>query len=160
MPCFFESFSPKGSSPDCKFNDERVVISFQKKEKDGITDIEIEESGIFAIVVEAKRGFNLPGNTQLQKYANDLNLKAKGTKLILTLSDSHYKVAKSAVPEVLDGIPIKHIRYNDVFAIANRSLPSSNKKEQTLLQELTKYLKGVINMRDLHSNTVYVVPLS
>src|SRR5262249_40377651 len=47
-----------------------VVIRLQQiEEHGGITDIEIESPGEFFIIVEAKRGWNLPDLTQLQLYA-------------------------------------------------------------------------------------------
>jgi hypothetical protein len=47
-----------------------VEIRLQHLEKDaGITDIEIESWGEFFIIIEAKRGWNLPGKAQLEKYA-------------------------------------------------------------------------------------------
>jgi hypothetical protein len=51
-----------------------VVIHFQRHEsigdEAGRTDIEIESPGRFHIILEAKRGWPLPGLAQLTKYAN------------------------------------------------------------------------------------------
>jgi len=50
---------------------ENVVIRLQQHEKNGgITDIEIEDPGGFFIIVEAKRGWNLPSRQQLATYAD------------------------------------------------------------------------------------------
>lgn len=49
---------------------DRIVIRLQQYEKQaGITDIEIESPGEFFLIVEAKRGWNLPGQKQLETYA-------------------------------------------------------------------------------------------
>jgi hypothetical protein len=48
----------------------KVVIRLQQVEKDGgITDMEIESPGEFFVIVEAKRGWNLPSLKQLETYA-------------------------------------------------------------------------------------------
>lgn len=159
-PEYLKLFLAKVLPPNISFDLGNVDIAFQKKEKDGITDIEIEQDGVFAIVIEAKRGFNLPGKNQLQKYADDLNGRIKGHKYIATLSDSMCAVAQATIPSSLDGISIKHIRYEDLRQLAQDSIRNSNRVESALLKELIQYLKGVINMRNLHSNTVYVVPIS
>lgn len=158
-PEYLKLFLTKFLTPDCLFELENVDVAFQKREKDGITDIEIEQDGVFAIVIEAKRGFNLPSKEQLQKYADDLNGRTKGFKLIVTLSDSICAVAQATIPPSLGGIPIQHMRYDDLRKLAQDSIGGSNRVESALLNELIQYLKGVINMRNLHSNTVYVVPI-
>ena len=159
-PEYLKLFLTKVLPPNISFDLGNVDIAFQKREKDGITDIEIEQDGVFAIVIEAKRGFNLPGKNQLQKYADDLNGRTKGFKFIVTLSDSMCAIAQATIPPSLEGISIKHMRYDDLRQLAQDSIRGSKPVESALLEELIQYLKGVINMRNLHSNTVYVVPIS
>ncbi len=66
-PSFLLEFLQKIGSPPANTN--TVQIRLQHHETNGgITDIEIESSGRFYVIVEAKRGWNLPDRRQLEKY--------------------------------------------------------------------------------------------
>ena len=48
-----------------------AVIRYQEYEKDGgITDLEITDNQKFYIIIEAKRGWMLPGESQLKLYSD------------------------------------------------------------------------------------------
>lgn len=137
-----------------------ITITYQQIQEEGVSDIEIYYPGMFHIIIEAKIGFNLPSHTQLNKYANDLNSTNEPLKLIFTLSDSHFIEAESKINSEINNIPIKHIRYQTIFELIEDSIPDSNNQSKRMLNELKKFLKGVISMQDSHSNTVYVVPIN
>lgn len=139
---------------------ELLSITYQQAQEDGISDIEIIQPGIFHIIIEAKRGFNLPTHTQLKKYANDLNNSIENEKYIWTLSDNLIIDAKTKLDNKIENIQINHITYENILEIIEHSLFTSNNIQKKLLCELSKYLKGVINMQNLNSNVVYVVPIS
>lgn len=145
-------------------NMDDVEISIQTYDKlAGITDIEIQDGKNFYIIVEAKRGWSLPGQEQLQKYANRETFKksAAVNKRIITLSEcsrsyaDHYLAVKD-----INGIPIIHVAWKDIYDYAEAAHQSSSNAEKRLLNELKIYLRGLTTMQNQTSNEVYVVSLS
>lgn len=137
-----------------------LIITYQQTQEDGISDIEILYPSKFHIIIEAKKGVNLPSPSQLTKYANDLNKTLEPIKLICTLSDSQYIQASSLIPREISGVPIKHSMYSKIINLIDKSKVSAKSYTKRILDELKEYLKGVVSMQDNHSNTVYVVPLN
>ena len=138
---------------------ETLLVTYQQTQEEGITDIEIIVPGKIRIIIEAKKGFNIPSVDQLNKYASDLKKSSETYTYLWTLSDSLYIEAFKRLPQSVNEIHINHITYETVLKIAEKAQNSSNRSQKNLLVELIKYLKGIINMHDLHSNTVYVVPI-
>lgn len=137
-----------------------ALIYCQNTQYEGITDIEIFQIGFYHIIIEAKCGFSLPSKKQLQKYANDLNKEGLSQKFIWTLSDVMPESANQRSAKSIDGIPIKHITYLEIFDLANKSITSSSNKCKEILRNLNIYLGGIIGMKNIHSNSVYVAPIS
>ena len=133
------------------------------QEKGGITDIEIESPGDFYVIIEAKKGWQLPGKTQLQKYANRRTFKDSQAplKLIFALSECGQEYAKAHL-EVCEvsGVPVKLVSWKDMAKLANAARSASSHSEKRILDELLKYLRGLMSMQNLDSNWVYVVSLS
>src|SRR5207302_8781112 len=76
----------------------KVVIRLQQTEKDaGITDIEIESPGEFFVIVEAKRGWNLPSLSQLETYVRRASFSASplATRRLVVLSECSNEYAGS-----------------------------------------------------------------
>lgn len=123
----------------------------------GFTDIEIF-TGEQTLVVEAKRGWDLPTESQLRKYLPRLNLT--GGK-ILVVSECTESFAKDRLPNALDGVPIEYWRWH---RFVEEAITSADKtkgiREKQLLRQLVRYLKGVMTIQDVESNRVYVVSLS
>ena len=66
---------------------EKIRINYQVSEKEkGITDLEITDDALFYAIVEAKRGWNLPGANQLTLYYDRSNFSnsAVQNKAIIT----------------------------------------------------------------------------
>jgi hypothetical protein len=138
---------------------EEVNIICQNEVENGLTDIEIYQNELFRLVFEAKVGYQIPMFEQIHKYAKSLNGRNWKYKKIVTLSDSLSEEAKNYLGSLIDGIPITHMRFQDVINIAEKASQESSHSEKHILKELITYLKGGTNMIDKHSNTVYVVPL-
>lgn len=99
-----------------------VIIRLQQHETTGgVTDIEIEMPGEFYLIVEAKRGWNLPTRTQLEKYANRKSFKSSGAaiKRLIAFSEcsQEYAALHLEVREVR-GLRIEPLSYKDVVALA------------------------------------------
>lgn len=146
-----------------RFEHDDVEISVQKYDKGtGITDIEINDSKEFYIIIETKRGWILPRKEQLLKYSDRESFRksrAKNKKIV-TLSECSRDYANHHL-EIKDanGIPIKHVSWKDVHDFAEIAYSSASNSEKRLLRELQLYLRGLVTMQNQTSNEVYVVSL-
>ena len=142
---------------------ENVTIRLQHSEKDaGITDIEIESPGEFFIIVEAKRGWNLPGKTQLEKYAAVewfFGKQAVSIKiLVLSECSREYALMHLAATKINE-IEISPISWKTLPRSRNKARQGSTHAEKRILTELLTYFGGLMNMQNVDSNWVYVVSL-
>lgn len=129
----------------------------------GITDIEVTDHKNFHIIIEAKRGWILPGSDQLTKYSvrEDFAKAALAHKHIVSLSECNQAYAKSHLPFAkVNGIPVSHLSYREVYQMAQAAYTTSNHEQKHLLREFCVYLRGLMTMQKLDSNMVYVVALS
>ncbi len=100
---------------DC--NPERIRINYQVAEKDkGVTDLEITDDELFYAILEAKRGWILPGANQLSLYydRSAFSKSLAKNKAIITMSECSLEYANEYLPfKEIKGIPIRHkIRKN------------------------------------------------
>jgi len=133
------------------------IIRLQEHGKDkGYTDIEIEDDDIH-VIVEAKRGWNLPSLGQLEGYAGRIGKRKKYIG-ILVLAECTHEYAQSTLEfRSIRGIPVVFMNWRDIERISHISGGTYGEKQ--LMQQLRTYLRSVVNMRDQRSNVVYVVPL-
>jgi len=158
-PSFLSAFVQKVTGHRIKASGTQIRL--QKYETDGgFTDIEIDASEVY-IIVEAKRGWNLPKREQLEKYASRFQHSSALHKSLVVLSECtqeyaelHLDVHKSG------GVPIQPISWKDVTAIAEEARQNGSNAEKRLISELSTYLRGVTTMQKLDSNLVYVVALA
>lgn len=138
-----------------------VTIRLQDYRKtQGITDIEIRMPGEFYVVVEAKKGWSLPGVRQLKKYARRFCNDGYRTRRILVLSECSAKYAEDHLEcRNVRGIPVQAISLKAVAQVARQALSKGNHREKRLLREMLSYLGRVTTMQDIKSNWVYVVSL-
>ena len=143
---------------------ENISIYNQRYDSEtGITDIEITDHQNFHIIIEAKRGWILPGAEQLTRYSlrKDFCKARCAYKNIVTLSECSQTYANEYLPfHEVNGIPVRHLSYRDVFWLARQSYERSNNEQKHLLTDFCDYLKGLMTMQNLRSNMVYVVSLS
>lgn len=146
-----------------KANSQGVVTRLQQREKEGgITDIEVELPDHFYIIIEAKRGWILPDLSQLKKYADRVTFKTCNApfKCLVVMSEfgREYAKANLGLSEV-KGIRVEYISWKDMAVLAKESRPKGSYAEKRLIDELIRYLGGLINMQQGDSNWVYVVSL-
>ena len=147
-----------------KGNVDNVMIRLQEHETPGgITDIEVEMQGEFYLIVEAKRGWNLPTRTQLERYANRNSFKSSiaTIKRLIALSECspEYAARNLEVREV-SGLRIDPLSYRDLVTFAKAAYRDGSHTEKHLLDELLTYLGGIMTMQQINSNKVYVVALA
>ena len=143
---------------------DNVIIRVQQYETSGgITDIEVEMPGEFYLIVEAKRGWNLPTRAQLDRYANRISFKSSiaTIKRLIALSECspEYAARNLAVREV-SGLRIEPLSYKGLVAFAKVAYLGGSHAEKRLVDELLTYLGGIMTMQQISSNKVYVVALA
>lgn len=152
--------SVSGFTPDVE---DTTIMNQRYDAATGITDIEVTDHKNFHIIFEAKRGWLLPGADQLTKYSirEDFAKATYTHKHIVSLSECTQAYAKSHLPfRNVNGIPVSHLSYQEVYQMAQASHASSNHEQKHLLREFCEYLRGLMTMQKLDSNMVYVVALS
>ena len=148
---------------EIEIDPETVDIYYQKYEaENGITDIEMTDHKNFYVIIEAKRGWILPGEEQLNRYSlrESITKAEVKHKAIISMSEcSNGYASINLRPTIANGIPIKHLSWRKIYDLANKSKEQSNNAQKRLLEELLIYLGGVMTMQTKDSNWVYVVSL-
>lgn len=138
-----------------------VVIRYQEFEKDrGITDLEITDNRKFYIIIEAKRGWVLPGEPQLKLYSERtgfINSPAK-VKAIVSMSECTEEYAKKRLP-VIPMITVRHLPWMVICNLAEELRIKSAGKQNYILGELVRYIKRIMTTQKKDTNWVYVVSL-
>ncbi len=122
----------------------------------GYTDIEIE-SERFDVILEAKRGWNLPTLAQLTQYAPRLH--SKTASAILVVSECSPDFARPRLPESVDGVAVAYRSWRQVVQLVEIWSQGGGHAERRLLREFVRYLKGLMSVQNQDSNRVYVVSL-
>lgn len=122
----------------------------------GITDIEIESSRLH-LVIEAKRGWNLPTLAQLAQYAPRLDGLPRSA--ICVLAECSPEFARR-LPDEVGGVPVRYRSWKQLAQLVTMSANAGGSVEKRLLRELLRYLKGLMTMQNVTSNLVYVVSLN
>lgn len=147
-----------------EINTQNVRIKYQEFEKNkGITDLEITDDTSFYIIIEAKRGWILPGAEQLALYSQRRNIieSPVSHKAIISMSECSEDYANAYLPfKVINDIPVNHLSWKKIYELANSAKVGSSISQKNLLKELMSYLGGIMTMQAKESNWVYVVSLS
>jgi hypothetical protein len=124
----------------------------------GFTDIEIKaEAGKVHVVIEAKRGYQLPAKAQLRKYAT--RTTPAPTMLVVMAEAPEDFVSGKLATEVAE-VPVLYRSWRQIEQLACMAAATSRRHaEKRLLGELSNYLKGLMTMQNVDSNMVYVVSL-
>ena len=97
---------------------QNVRIKYQEFEKNkGITDLEITDTTSFYIIIEAKRGWILPGAEQLTLYSQRQNLieSPVSHKAIISMSECSEDYANTYLPfRVIKDIPVNHLSWKRI----------------------------------------------
>lgn len=147
-----------------EINTQNVRIKYQEFEKNkGITDLEITDDTSFYIIIEAKRGWILPGAEQLALYSQRRNIieSPVSHKAIISMSECSEDYANAYLTfKVINDIPVNHLSWKKIYELANSAKVGSSISQKNLLKELMRYLGGIMTMQAKESNWVYVVSLS
>lgn len=140
---------------------ELTAVRLQKIDKTtGRTDIEVESERQH-LVIEAKRGWQLPGYDQLEQYARRLRNGEPRQRCVLVVAEcASYYPPVLALPKEVYGIPIGYLPWSRVAELVTQSsLACRRQAERRLLHELHRYLRRLMTVQNTTSNLVYVVTL-
>ena len=124
----------------------------------GYTDIEIETENLF-VIVEAKRGWQLPRRAQLELYAQRLQRREK-QGVLAVLSECSREFAEPRLPKTIGQVPVCHLSWAEVVALGRAGARCAARAERPVLRDLCDYLEGLIHMQSQQSNLVYVVVIA
>jgi hypothetical protein len=126
----------------------------------GRTDVELEIPGRFAAVLEAKRGMNLPTMDQLAKYGPVLHAIDAPLRQLTAVTNTPPALAGQLLPRDIAGVPVNHLTWREVRALAGRARDGETHRNKQLLDEFRSYLTEILGMEKIRSNMVYVLSLS
>jgi hypothetical protein len=138
-----------------------TVVTLQRFAEDrGFSDIELRCANAFHVIVEAKKGWQLPEPSQLERYAPRFARDVRGQELIVSISAASEFFAER-LPRAVAGIPVKHLSWSSVNALAATARSNAKSSiEKLWLFELSTHLEQYTMSRQTNDNDVYVVSLS
>jgi hypothetical protein len=141
---------------------EETVVELQRRHPDtGITDIELTCGNSGHIIIEAKRGWTLPNNAQLTRYARCLSKRARSIARIVSLSAASSEYARRRLPARVSGIPLLHRSWSNVSGTARTAYHAAKSLEEKMwIRELITHLQEFVSMQNPRDNLVFVVSLS
>jgi hypothetical protein len=124
----------------------------------GYTDIEIKgNEGKLHLIVEAKRGYNLPAEEQLIKYVTRTDPQPDA---LVVMAEASADFVAGKLPPSVEGVPVHYRPWRRLDELVTTVVRRSrNHAEKRLLRELSRYLRGLMTMQNVNSNLVYVVAL-
>jgi hypothetical protein len=144
--------------------DEAEVRLQQYEAGRGFTDIEIELPRKFCVIIEAKRGPNLPSRQQLMQYARRDQFRRYGSKskrlVVISECSPDYANTHLSGYDAL-GASVTPLSWQRTAAIAKKSARRAPHAEKMLISQLLAYLQGLTNAAEkrVDSNWVYVLSL-
>ncbi len=134
-----------------------VAVSLEVADAQGRTDLELTGDQA-TVIIEAKKGWLVPGERQLEKYTE--RVTGAPTRILVSLSDSSQAWAAEQLPTELAGIPVRHLPWDDIRDDLRAAKGAARSSERLWLTELSKFLSGGTSVRDPAEQWVYCVVAS
>ncbi|MGH3376429.1 MAG: hypothetical protein ACRDP6_16990 [Actinoallomurus sp.] len=132
-------------------------LRLETQDEHGRTDLEID-CGSELIVIEAKRGWLLPDEIQLDTYVPRILERGAGT--LVSLSDASTTWAAQMLPDAIQGVPLLHLPW----AVLREDLDASRREvhggQRLWLTELNEYLRRAIKVLDPADGWTYCVAIN
>lgn len=132
---------------------DRVALQ-ERASTAGVTDIELIGPRAH-VIVEAKRGWEVPRQEQLRLYAPRLRQDVR--KAIVVMSECSPEFAAIHLAPNIDNVRVAHLGWREIAGFAR--LKHCKPSERLLLAQLRLYLERIVKMQNQDSNLVYVVSL-
>jgi hypothetical protein len=141
-----------------------VVIELQEHDRadGGFTDVELLSNNLH-VIVEAKRGWDPPSQAQLHRYEHRLaEARRPVQRLVILTQNGAEVVARHRLGPWGPAAPaiIEVLGWSDVVGLVRSASREGSHAERRLAAELAAYLREVADMRNIESNSVYVVSLA
>jgi len=124
----------------------------------GFTDIEVTAENA-QVIIEAKRGWNLPFIAQLERYAPRFDARTTDNA-VMVLAECDKDYARTRLPRQVGRVPVRYLSWRDVYELAHASIRISSNAQKHILRELMTYLEGLMSMQNQESNLAYTVVLN
>lgn len=112
----------------------------------GFTDIEVDSLPAYALILEAKKGLQLPALAQLAKYAARLN-DLPGARAILVVADVHEDVARyQGLPHEVLGITVGYMPWSAIVQMTAHCAKQAMPRGRHDLNELTEFLRWNVDV--------------
>lgn len=132
-----------------------VTADLEVADAAGRTDLELTGSEA-SVIVEAKKGWLLRGETQLALYAP--RLAEMPTRLLVSLSESSSEWASVNLPDAVDGVAVRHLPWDAVRDDLKAARAATRTPAERLwLNELDTYLAGATAVRPPSDQWAYCV---
>lgn len=127
----------------------------------GFTDLEVLSGTAFHLIFEAKRYWQVASREQLAKYAARLAESNVQHKRLISISAARRDWAIRHLPADLDGIPVDHLSWSDIRAMAKRAHAASKSQAERLwIHQLKLHLAEYGMTSNAFDSLAYVVSLS
>lgn len=137
------------------------VIALQRHAEDrGFTDLEFQQGLRYHAILEAKRGWTVPTESQLRRYQPRLKKYGAQNHRLVTVSSADAAFAARHLPATIGGVKLVHHSWGDIQRLAKLASSRASKFEEKLwLRHLILHLQEFVAVDRLTSNNVYVVSL-
>lgn len=137
------------------------IIALQRHAQDkGFTDLEFQQGLQYHAILEAKRWWSVPTQTQLRRYGPRLKTYGAQDQRLVTVSSADSAFAGRHLPAHIGGVKIVHLSWGDIHRLAKSAVARASKFEEKLwLRHLVQHLQEFVAVDRLTSNDVYVVSL-
>ena len=138
---------------------EAIVYLQDHKGEDGITHIEVRDTGRVTWIFEAKVGFDPPTLAQLTKYARTLRAEPGETVdrllVVLARSDRRDLYLQQLVPKAVDGVPVQVLSWGAVASCVEQAYGATDNAGKSLLRQFRSFLAMATRKRAINSNLAY-----
>jgi hypothetical protein len=129
----------------------------------GFTDIEIYERRAVHVIVEAKKGWWLPQESQFRRYLPRFQeIQApQHARFLISMSEASEEYAQLHLPPNIEGVPLKHMSWHQALRIVGNSYRGTRSfDEKRWLGQLSLVLGVITTIQNQISNEFLVVALS
>lgn len=127
----------------------------------GFTDLEVRSGTAFHLIFEAKRFWQVASREQLERYAGRLTGSNVQQRRFVSISAARKDWAIRHLPPDVDGIPVGHLSWTDIRAMARRAHAASKSQVERLwLHQLNLHLSEYGMTSNAFDSLAYVVSLS
>lgn len=133
---------------------EGTSLRLEERDEFGRTDLEID-TGTHLAIIEAKRGWLVPGEIQFTKYAP--RIAKHGAGCLVSLSAASSEWASQTLPHAVQGVPVIHYPWDSMRKDLLAARARTHGGERAWLSEFNEYLRKAVKMRDPADSWTYCV---